>query len=110
MPKGILIVQSHPADPSVEDEYNDWYTNTHLPEVCSVPGVVGARRYRRLPGGRGDTDPPAAPYIAVYDLDADDLGEAVRELGARSADGRVTRDRVLQLDPPPIVSLYELIE
>ncbi len=28
-----------------EDEFNDWYTNTHLPEVVALPGFVSAQRY-----------------------------------------------------------------
>lgn len=50
MPKGMLVVESRPADPAREDEYNDWYTNTHIPEVCAVPGFVAARRYKARPG------------------------------------------------------------
>ena len=46
MPKGMMLVQSRPADPAREDEFNDWYTKTHIPEVCAVPGIVGARRYK----------------------------------------------------------------
>ena len=46
MPRGMMLVQSRPADPKREDEFNDWYTNTHIPEVCAVPGIVAARRYK----------------------------------------------------------------
>ena len=38
MPKGVLIVPSGPSDPSREDEYNEWYDNTHVGEVRDVPG------------------------------------------------------------------------
>ena len=30
-PNGILFVMSNCSDPSKEDEFNDWYTNIHLP-------------------------------------------------------------------------------
>jgi hypothetical protein len=31
-----------PVDPAREDEYNDWYDNTHVPEICAVLGFVFA--------------------------------------------------------------------
>ena len=106
MPKGMLVVQSRPADPEREDEYNDWYTNAHLPEVCAVPGFVGARRYRV----RGGADPSTPEYVAIYDIDCDDLEAPLQELRARAGDSRVRMSDVLQLDPPPILTLYELVE
>ena len=45
MPKAIMFVQSKPSSPDREDEYNDWYTNTHLPEVLDIPGITAARRF-----------------------------------------------------------------
>ena len=46
MPKAIMFVQSRPSSPDREDEYNDWYTNTHLPEVLDIPGITAARRFK----------------------------------------------------------------
>jgi len=46
MPKGLMVVQSRPSDPEREDEYNEWYSHTHLPEIRAVPGFVAARRYK----------------------------------------------------------------
>ena len=41
MATGAMVVFSNPTE-GREDEYNDWYDNTHLPEVCALDGVVGA--------------------------------------------------------------------
>lgn len=109
MPKGIMVVQSAPSDPAREDEYNDWYSNTHLPEVCAVPGFVGARRYKLHNVGAGD-GPSGHPYVAIYEIDADDLTSPMKELRARSMSGQMQMSDVLQLDPPPAITLYELIE
>jgi hypothetical protein len=36
--------------PEVEDEFNEWYNVDHVPKLAAVPGVHGARRYRKLSG------------------------------------------------------------
>ena len=107
MPKGIMVVHSAPASPAREDEFNDWYTNTHLPEIRAVPGFVAARRYRVHDGG---ADPSARSYLAIYEIEADDLTGPLQELAARSAAGRVQHSDSLQMDPPPVVTVYELID
>jgi len=104
VPKGIMVVQSEPVDPAHEDEYNDWYDNTHVPEICAVPGFVSARRYKV----HGEGGPPA--YLAIYEIDADDLTAPAAELRARSAAGRTHGTGALRRDPPPVVTIYELME
>ncbi|WP_106398792.1 DUF4286 family protein [Actinocorallia populi] len=101
MPKGIMVVQSSPSDPSREDEYNAWYTDTHLPEVLAVPGFVSARRYKVLGGG-----PEGHTYLAVYELEADDLTAPVKELRARGT----SKNDLPPLGPPPIATIYELLD
>lgn len=105
MPKGIMVVQSGPCDPAREDEYNEWYSGTHLPEVLAIPGFTAARRYKV----HGAT-PSGHPYAAVYEIDADDLTGPVGELRARSAAGQMRMSDVLRTDPPPAVTLYEFID
>ena len=57
----IFVVQTDiPAD--VEDEFNRLYDGVHLPGLCGVAGVVGARRYRVE-----TTNAAAFPrYAAIY--------------------------------------------
>jgi hypothetical protein len=108
MPKAIMFVQSRPSSPEREDEYNDWYTNTHLPDVLAIPGITGARRFKA-----SDAAPPpdgAPEYCAVYELEVDDLGSVMEELGARAGDGRMRMSDVLQMDPVPQFVIYELVE
>ncbi len=40
-----IIIALFNATVGRDEEFNDWYTNTHLPEVVAVPGVVSAQRY-----------------------------------------------------------------
>ena len=102
MPKGVMIVQSRPVSADREDEYNEWYSGVHIPEILAIPGFTGARRYKVI-GGDGPV------YVAVYDIDADDIAAPVKELGARSAAGQHTMSDVLALAPPPVVTVAELL-
>ena len=103
MPKGIMIVESGPVDPAQDAEFNEWYDNTHLPEVRAVPGFVSGQRYRaHTPDG---APAPGHPYLAIYEIEADDFGDALAALRAR----RSPSDLV-GMNPPPVVRLYELID
>lgn len=46
----------------VEDEFNRWYNEEHLPQLASVPGVTCARRYRSVSG-------TGTKYLALYELE-----------------------------------------
>jgi hypothetical protein len=108
MPKAIMFVQSRPASPEREDEYNDWYTNTHLPDVLEIPGITAARRFKA-----SDVAPPpdgSYPYCAVYELDVDDLASVMPELAARFGDGRMRMSDAMEMDPPPSFVIYELLD
>ena len=78
-----------------------------------IPGFRSARRFRRVVGGPsdgdggGDGDGVTTEYLAVYEIEADDIAGPVEEWRRRSAAGETTRTDALQLDPPPVVGLYE---
>ncbi len=108
MPKAIMFVQSSPSAPDREDDYNDWYSNTHLGDVLQIPGITAARRYKA-----SDVAPPgngAHQYCAVYEVEADDLGSIMEELGTRFADGRMKMSDAMEMDPPPSFVIYELLD
>ena len=105
MPKGIMVVQTTPAE-GREREYNEWYSRTHIPQILEIPGFVGARRYRVS----GEAEPSQHRYLAVYELEADDLSEPVAELRSRSASGKTDRSDAMGMTPPPVVTVYELID
>lgn len=104
MPKGILVVESSPETAAREAEYNAWYNDTHIPEICAIPGVVGARRYRLT----GDGETPT--YLAIYDLDTADIQSPMTEIAERAADGRLSPPVALRMDPPPIPRVFELLD
>jgi hypothetical protein len=108
MPKGIMFVPSQPASPEREDEYNQWYSKTHIPEVCEVDGVVAARRYKISDPAQADAG--ASTYIALYELEADDFTKVFEEIANRAMDGRIQMSDVLSMDPPPVPVIYELLD
>jgi hypothetical protein len=81
MTKAVMIVFSHPASADVEDEYNAWYSDTHINDVLAIPGVTDAVRYRR--GESGASPAEAAPYMTVIHIDTPDLGATLTEFKER---------------------------
>ena len=72
MEKWINMVETFCTDPSREDEFNDWYTNTHLPDALSSPGLLAARRYviNEPLNGRGK-------YLTIYEIETDDIDKTM---------------------------------
>ncbi|MEW2622482.1 hypothetical protein [Streptomyces sp. NPDC048106] len=100
MPRGILYVASRPASADVEDEYNAWYDEVHLPEVCALPGFTEGRRY--APVGED------GPYVALYFMEAPDLEKAVERMKEAARSGGLRMSGALQLEPAPELRLLRL--
>ena len=60
----ILIVAIN-VDEHVEQNFNSWYDEEHIPNLSSVPGVSSARRFKSV-GGTHD-------YVALYHLESEDI-------------------------------------
>jgi hypothetical protein len=106
--KALLVVLTHPSSAEREDEYNTWYDDVHLGEVCQIPGITGAKRYSLSPV---QLDPPSSlgddGYLALYEIETDDVAQVAKELTARSIDGRFRMSDALRSDPPPTAVLFE---
>ena len=74
-PTGVLIVMSNNADPSRDDEFNDWYEHTHIPEVLATGTYYSAVRYTNEEAGEGE-----ARFVAVYQTDWEDPYAAYEEM------------------------------
>ena len=46
----------------------------------------------------------------MYELEADDLGAVLGELGARAMDGRMKMSDAMEMDPVPSMVIYELLD
>ena len=57
--RGLLMVFTD-VPPDVEEEFNRWYNEEHIPERLSIPGVLDAARYVALRGG--------PKHLACYEL------------------------------------------
>ena len=81
-----IIVLSNPV-PGREDEFNDWYTNTHLHEVLSVHGYVAARRFRISDPQVAPNADPSHRYLTIYEVETEDLA-AFTAHAAAAREGR----------------------
>ncbi|MFC2066106.1 hypothetical protein ACFLUO_03455 [Chloroflexota bacterium] len=72
MEKWISMVETFCTDPSREKEFNDFYNNTHLPDVLKTPGFMAARRYaiKESRYGRGK-------YLTIFEIETDDIDKTI---------------------------------
>ena len=76
MAKWLVIIESSCSDPEREDEFNDWYNNTHLADVLETPGVVSATRYENIAPSAGQ-----GKYLAAYEIEAEDFQAVMKAVG-----------------------------
>ena len=79
MARHAYLVFTQPT-PGQDAEYNRWYTDVHLGDVLRVPGVVAAQRFKLQ---QGDSPAPA-PYLAIYEIESDDVGEVLKQIEVRA--------------------------
>jgi len=87
-----------------DKDFNDWYQNTHLKQIVSIKSFKVAQRFRFhtniVPGA---ADP--SRYMAIYDIETDDIGVALGAMGELAASGRMPLpDSMAQ---PIIGAVYE---
>ncbi|WP_330255040.1 hypothetical protein OG874_11100 [Nocardia sp. NBC_00565] len=101
MARGILYVETQPSAPERTAEYHAWYDETHLREVVAMDGFVSARRLA----------PPAddGPFVALYEIEADDLQAVVDRLLEAVLGGEFHMSDALRTDPMPLFRLLETI-
>jgi len=81
MAKATVLVFTNCADPAREKEFNEWYDNTHVPDVLETPGFVGCTRYEMI----GNPGPGQGKFLAVYEVESDDLPSTMAGLQQRVA-------------------------
>ena len=98
MAKALMVVGSNPTEPDREAEFNAWYTDTHLDDVLKVAGFTVARRYE-LSDARPmvGTTPSPFRYLAIYDVESDDLEQSGRDLQAALDSGAIPLSETFDL-------------
>ena len=81
MPKFKMLVFTDPAKGGSEANYNKWYDEQHIPDVCRLDGFTGAQRFQFVDTGMG---PALTDYLAIYELEADDAKQAVELLQSKA--------------------------
>lgn len=74
----LVMVLTEPTD-GREDEFNDYYDNTHLDEVLATTTMTSAQRFK-LVDEVGKVCP--LPYLAVYETEADAPEDVIKNLNA----------------------------
>jgi len=57
--KQILLIIRTDVVPEMEEEFNHWYDEEHIPRLLAVPGVIWAKRGINIGNGQ--------KYIAIYE-------------------------------------------
>ena len=104
--RGLMLVYSNPSASDQREAFNRWYDEVHLQEVLQVPGVVAASRFQydddqMLPGD----NPLGRNYLAVYEIEAEDLQQVRDTMLATSADR--THSDSLELEPLPVIMIFK---
>jgi hypothetical protein len=85
-----------------DDEFNDWYDNTHLSDVLKVEGFVAAQRFKLAATDPAQDYPHR--YLALYEVDSDDLGKVAQALSEAGDSGAMFISE--SLDRPDAVARY----
>lgn len=105
MGKFVMVVQSR-ATPGCEADYDAWYDSEHYRDVLSVPGVISGRRFDARPGGLGAE---GLPYLAIFEIEADDPRNVMTEMNRRVAEGSMSLSDSLEMEAT-VLWFYELHE
>jgi hypothetical protein len=94
MGKYLMVVPSG-AQEGRDQDYNDWYDNTHLGQICSIPGITSGRRWDAIPQ---TPNPQPSPYLAIYEIETEDPSAVIAELVRRSEAGEIDFSDSLDLN------------
>ncbi len=103
MAKYNMVVQSQ-AKPGRDDDYNAWYDNQHFGDICALPGVTGGRRLEQAMTLAGE---PGLKYLAIYEIETDDIGAVMAEMGRRGAAGEMPQSDALDM-PSAVLWVYKV--
>ena len=68
--KHVLHIAASECRPDVEEKFNKWYNEVHIPSVMKYKGCVRAARYRRL-----DEKTEWPKYLALYEYESKEAAD-----------------------------------
>ena len=68
-----LSIVTANVDPAYEEEWDRWYTESHLPGVLNVPGYACGARFRRLDHPALENFNTGPKYLAIYECESEDV-------------------------------------
>ncbi|MGB0907439.1 MAG: hypothetical protein ACPGVT_08095 [Maricaulaceae bacterium] len=107
MPIHCLNAFTSCSDPAREDEFNRWYSHTHLPDLAAAKGFLRARRFVNKGAGAGQ-----ARYWAQYEFETDDPAASVASFLGCALTAYETGRHIdcIESHPPAGGAMWELIE
>ena len=113
MKKYIFLAFTNPTE-GREEEYNRWYDTQHLADVINVPGFVAAHRFRLAPARfQFDTKAQEHRYLALYEIETDDIAAVMKELASRVGTPEVLMTDAIDmstLDAPIFEKITERVD
>jgi len=85
-----------------EDEFNDWYDNVHLGDICALDGFTGATRYELQDFGE---NPLGHKYLAIYDMETDDADATMQNMIKAATSGEMHISEAMAM--PTVTLLYK---
>jgi hypothetical protein len=67
MTGSIYLVQTNAVD-GTDEEFSEWYTTVHIPELLTIPGFVAAQRFE-FDASATTAEPPEYRYLAIYEIE-----------------------------------------
>jgi hypothetical protein len=102
MAKSLFLAWASPVDDASDKEFNTWYENTHIPEVrAAIPAITAIHRYT-LADPAGGNDQNTHRYLAVYEMDTDDVAGAAAALQTATGSMNLSPALDLLLNPPDV--------
>ena len=78
----ILALNGPTGGDGDEEALNQWYIDEHLPAFKSIDAVKTARRYKVMQGRVPGVE-DVWPYVAVYEIETDDIDAVSAQLGEK---------------------------
>lgn len=106
MPRFKMLVFSEPFEGEAnEAQFNTWYNERHLADICALPGFTDAQRFKLHSVSMGTT---LNKYLAIYDMEHDDPDWVVENMFAHRDTPAMPIDPAFNLDATTVM-VYEEI-